>query len=298
MRALVIGASGQLGGHLLSQLRAGGHLCVGTFATSPAEGLVRLTLDDDAAVAAALADVRPEVVLLPAGWTWVDGNEDDPARSLRQNRDEPQRLARRCRDAGALFVTFSTDYVFDGAAGPYGEDDPPRPLSVYGRAKLEAEEALRAEVPEHLNLRTTTVFGPERQGKNFVYQVLRRAAKGERMVVPSDQWATPSYGPDVASATLALVEQGARGTWNVGGPDLLDRAEFARRACHVFGFDPDVVVEPRTTAELKQKAARPLRGGLRTDKLRGAGITLRGAEEALRAMKAELEAGRGAPIAP
>lgn len=297
MRALVIGASGQIGGHLLAQLRAAGHLAIGTYASSPADGLVQLSLGDDAALAAALGDVRPEVVLLPAGWTWVDGNEDDPARSRRENFEQPLRLARRCRDAGALFVTYSTDYVFDGAAGPYGEDDRPNPLSVYGRAKLEAEEALRAEVPEHLILRTTTVFGPERQGKNFVYQLLRRAAKGERMVVPSDQWATPSYGPDVAAATLALVEQGARGTWNVTGPDVMDRVALARLACRVFGFDPDQVVEPRTTAELKQKAARPLRGGLTTDKLRAAGITMRPTEQALHAMKVEVEAGRAAPIA-
>ncbi len=296
MRGLVIGASGQIGGHLLAQLRAGGHLAVGTYATSPAEGLVQLALDDDAALAAALADVRPEVVLLPAGWTWVDGNEDDPARSRRENCELPLRLARRCRDSGALFVTYSTDYVFDGEGGPYAEDDAPRPLSVYGRAKLEAEEGLRAEVPEHLVLRTTTVFGPERQGKNFVYQLLKRAAKGERMVVPSDQWATPSYGPDVAAATLALIEQGARGTWNVSGPDFMDRVALARLACRVFGFDADAVVQPKTTAELKQKAARPLRGGLRIDKLRAAGFAPRSTEAALHAMKVEVEAGRAAPI--
>lgn len=295
MRALVVGASGQIGGHLLEQLRAGGHLAVGTYASFPAPGLVPLDLADERALQAALADVRPEVVLLPAGWTWVDGNEDDPLRSRRQNRDEPLALARRCRDAGALFVTYSTDYVFDGEAGPYAEDAPTRPLSVYGRAKLEAEEALRAEVPEHLVLRTTTVFGPERQGKNFVYQLLRRVAKGERFVVPSDQWATPSYGPDVARATLALVEQRARGTWHVSGPDFMDRLALARLACRVFGLDA-TKVDGKTTAELKQKAARPLRGGLRTDKLRAAGITLRSTEAALRDMKAELEAGRGAPI--
>lgn len=297
MRALVIGGSGQIGGHLLEGLRADGHAAVGTYATSPAPGLVQLALDDDAAVEAALGDVRPDVVFLPAGWTWVDANEDDPARSRRENLEAPLRVARHCRDQGALFVTYSTDYVFDGAAGPYAEEDPPRPLSVYGRAKLELEEALARELPgQHLLLRSTTVFGPERQGKNFVYQLLRRAAKGERMVVPSDQWATPSYGPDVARATLALVDRGARGVWHVAGPDVMDRVALARLACRVFGIDPDRCVEPRTTAELKQKAARPLRGGLRTDRLQALGLGLRGAEEALRAMKAEVEAGRAAPV--
>lgn len=296
MRALVIGASGQIGGHLLEQLRAGGHLALGTYAASEAPGLVKLDISDDDAVAAALGDVRPDVVFLPAGWTWVDGNEDDPARSRLLNRDQPLAVARRCRDAGALFVSYSTDYVFDGAAGPYAEEDAPRPLSVYGQAKLEAEELLRAEVPEHLTLRTTTVFGPERQGKNFVYQVLRKVGKGERMAAPDDQWATPTYGPDVARATLELVEQGARGVWHVCGPDLLDRAAFARLACRVFDLDPSRI-DARSTADLKQKAPRPLKGGLLTDKLRAAGISpLRGAEAALRAMKVELATGRWAKV--
>jgi dTDP-4-dehydrorhamnose reductase len=295
VRALVIGASGQLGGHLLAQLREQGHAAVGTYSSHPVEGLERLELEDERSVRATLADVAPEVVLLAAGWTWVDGNEDDPARAHRTNCEEPLALARRCRAIGARFVTYSTDYVFDGAAGPYAETDLPRPLSVHGRAKLDAEQAILGEMPEHLVLRTTTVFGPEQQGKNFVYQLLRKVAKGERMVVPSDQWATPSYGPDVARATLALVEQEAAGVWHVSGPDYLARVALGRLACRVFGLD-EALVEGRTTAELKQKAARPLKGGLSTDKLRAAGITLRGVEEALRDMKAEIAAGRAAPV--
>ena len=289
MRALVIGASGQLGGHLLAQLRAAGHDAVGTFASFPVDGLVRLELADEPAVAAALVDVAPDVVLLAAGWTWVDGNEDDPARSQRVNVDEPRALARSCHEIGARLVTFSSDYVFDGAAGPYAESDPPRPLSVYGRAKLAAEQAILGAMPEHLVVRTTTVFGPERQGKNFVAQVLRRASRGEPIVAASDQWSTPSYGPDVARATLALVDRGAQGLWHVSGPDLLDRAALARAACRVFGLD-DSLVEGRPTAELAQRAPRPRRGGLSTNRLRAAGISVRGVEEALHAMRAALDA--------
>lgn len=293
MRLLIVGASGQIGGHLLSQASDAGHLAVGTWNGFQRPGLVKLDLDDDAALAAAVRDVRPDAVVLSAGWTWVDGNEDDPARARRLNRDQPLALCRLARQVGARFVTYSTDYVFDGQAGPYAEDDPTAPLSVYGRAKLEAEEAIRAETPDHLLLRTTTVFGPEAQGKNFVYQLVKRLRQGQPMQVPVDQWASPSYGPDVAAATLALIERGASGTWHVAGPDQLDRAAFARLACRVFGLD-ERLVEGKTTAELRQKAARPLRGGLRTDKLRAAGIALRDTAAGLAAMKAEIEAGRAA----
>jgi dTDP-4-dehydrorhamnose reductase len=295
MRALVIGASGQIGGHLLTRLRSQGHAVSGTYASSPQPGLSKLDIQDEAAVRAAMADVAPDVVFLPAGWTWVDGNEDDPAKAARLNRDEPLAVACAARDAGALFVTWSTDYVFDGTDGPNAEDDPPHPLNVYGRAKLEGEVAIRAAVPEHLILRTTTVYGPEAQGKNFVYQVLRRVSKGERMVAPDDQLATPSYGPDVADAALELVSQGARGTWHVAGPELLDRAAFARLACEVWGKEPSLI-DGKPTSTMTQKAVRPLRGGLRIDKLLAAGITMRGPRAGLVAMKAALAVGHGAAI--
>lgn len=290
MRALVVGASGQLGGHLLAQLRSRGHAAVGTYSSFPVDGLVGLSLEDEPAVSALLAEVAPEIVLLAAGWTWVDANEDDPARAQRTNCEEPLALARRCRAIGARFVTFSTDYVFDGADGPYAETDTPRPLSVYGRAKLAAEQAILGEMPEPLVVRTTTVFGPERQGKNFVYQIVGKVARGERVVVASDQWSTPSYGPDVADATLALVDRHASGVWHVSGPDLLDRVALGRLACRTFGLD-ESLVEGRPTAELDQKAVRPRKGGLSTAKLRAAGITLRSVEEALFDMKAEIAAG-------
>lgn len=289
MRALVVGASGQLGGHLLGRLRADGHLAIGTYASHAVPGLVKVELEDRAALRAALLDVRPDVVIVSAGWTWVDGCEDDPERCQRLNCDVPLDLARLAAEQGALFVVYSTDYVFDGEAGPYREDAPVRPLSAYGRAKADMEAKVRALGDDHLILRTTTVFGPERQGKNFVYQLVQRLRAGQPFRVPTDQVASPSYGPDVAAATLALIEQGARGTWHVAGPDPLDRAAFADRVCAAFGLDP-AAIERLPTAALSQKAARPLSAALDTSKLRAAGIEVRGVDAALAAMRAAIEA--------
>ncbi|MEZ6188256.1 MAG: SDR family oxidoreductase [Planctomycetota bacterium] len=295
MRALVIGASGQIGGHLRSQLLARGDEVVGTYGSVAQPGLRALDLEDPDAACALVAEVRPDVVLLPAGWTWVDGNEDDRARSFLLNCEVPRRIAEACRDVGAVFVTYSTDYVFDGAAGPYAEDDPVHPLNVYGEAKLQAERELQATGAECLVLRTTTVYGPETQGKNFVYQLVRRLRAGQPFKIPSDQVATPSYGPDVAAATLGLLERGARGVWHVAGPDVLDRAAFALVACDVFDLDYDAI-EVKTTAELGQRAERPLLAGLKTDKLRAAGLQVRGVREGLQAMHAAIEAGEA--VAP
>ena len=115
-------------------------------------------------------------------------------------------------------------------------------------------------------VRTTWVFGPERQGKNFAYQLAKSLGEGRSLVCPSDQVSNPSYGPDVAHAVLALVEAGRSGLVHVAGPDWIDRAEFARALAVALGFDATLIVA-RTTAELGQPAARPLRGGLLTRRL-------------------------------
>lgn len=266
MRAVVIGGSGQIGSWLLRHLAARGHDAVGTYAHVAYDGLVRLDAADPAA-ADWLRGQGPDVVFYPAGFTYVDGCERDPQHARAANLEQPLRLAQVATEVGARFVYFSTDYVFDGWSGPNAEDDAPNPLQVYGRSKWEAEQALCASLGDRLLIvRTSWVFGPERQGKNFAYQLVRALAAGRELPCPSDQQSNPSYGPDVAATTLQLVEAGQSGVFHVVGPELLDRVAFARGLARGFGLDPALIVG-RTTAELGQKTPRPLVGGLRTNRL-------------------------------
>ncbi len=267
MRAVVIGGSGQIGGWLLRVLRVRGHDAIGTYATVPYEGLVHLQATDQPGAAAWLRDQKPEIVFYPAGFTWVDGCERDPARARDANCDQPLNLARAAADVGARFVYFSTDYVFDGNDGPYNENDPPHPLNVYGQAKREAELALEQELgASQLTVRTSWVFGPERQGKNFAYQLVRTLRDGRPLPCPSDQVSSPSYGPDVARAVVTLAERRESGIWHVAGPETIDRVRFARALAGAFGLDEGLIVGKPTT-ELGQGAARPLNGGLATSRL-------------------------------
>lgn len=292
MQVLLVGASGQIGGHLRRLLEAAGHSVVGTYATVEQPGLRRLDLDDTAAMDALVAEVEPHLVILAAGWTWVDGNEDDPQASFRRNCEHPLYLARLAAESGARFVTYSTDYVFDGERGPYGEADPTNPLNVYGKAKEALEQGLSELGLASLCLRTSTVYGPEAQGKNFVYQLVRRLRAGQPFRVPTDQVACPSYSPDVAAATLSLIEMGANGIWHVTGPDAMSREDFTREACAVFDLDPSAV-EYLPTSELNQKAQRPLSAALDTAKLLAAGIQVRGVRAGLEALKAAAVEGSG-----
>ncbi len=267
MRAIVIGGSGQIGGWLLRILEERGHGVVGTYATVAFPGLVPLDAADQKRAADWLRAQEAGVVFYPAGFTWVDECERDPARARDANLEQPLNLARAALEIGARFVYFSSDYVFDGHAGPYDESAMPHPLSVYGQTKHEAELALAAALGDALLItRTTWVYGPERQGKNFAYQLVRSLSEGRSFTCPSDQVSTPSYSPDVARAVVLLAEQGRSGLVHVSGPDLLDRVAFARAIAAGFGYDPERIVG-KTTAALGQAAARPLSSGLRTPRL-------------------------------
>jgi dTDP-4-dehydrorhamnose reductase len=267
MRAVVIGGSGQIGGWLLRVLGERGHEAVGTYATVAFPGLERLDAGDLASSAAWVRDQAADVVFYPAGFTWVDACERDPARARAANLEQPLHLARAAAEAGGRFVYFSTDYVFDGRNGPYDEQAECRPLSVYGRVKRDAELALNEALGDRLLVvRTSWVFGPERQGKNFAYQLARTLGEGKTLTCPSDQVSTPSYGPDVARAVVALAEADRSGLVHVAGPDRLDRVQFARTLAAAFGLDPGLIAG-QPTAALGQGAARPLSGGLLTPRL-------------------------------
>jgi dTDP-4-dehydrorhamnose reductase len=289
MRALVIGASGQVGGALLEALRARGHEAVGTHAHHPAEGLAPLDITDRAAVERVVSETRPDWVLCPAGLTHVDYCEEHPAEAFAINRDGALHAAQAAGRAGAGFVFYSTEYVFDGERGPYAEEDEARPLSVYGRSKWEGERAVLADIARAVVVRTTVVYGPDRQEKNFVYQLIRNCRSGQAMRIPADQVSSPTYNVDLALASVELCERDLRGVFHLAGAGVLDRFAFALLACEVFALDPSRLT-PVATATLGQKAARPLKGGLTIAKARATLATpLRSPEAGLRAMRAALE---------
>ncbi len=290
MRALVIGASGQVGAALVRALAARGHAAVGTWAHHAYPGLVPLDFSDAGAVERLIGDTRPDWVLCPAALSHVDYCEDHPDEAFAANLHAPLAAAKAADRAGAGFVYYSSDYVFDGIGGPYAEEAPPRPLGVYGRSKWEGEQAVLGALERSLVIRTSVVYGPERQEKNFAYQLIRACRGGQGFRPAVDQRASPSYNEDVATATIECCEREQRGIWHLAGADVLDRMAFARLVCRVFDLDGSRLT-PATTAALKQKAGRPLDGGLRITKAQAQLRTpLRGAEAGLRAMREALAA--------
>src|SRR5262249_47247874 len=149
-----------------------------------------LEVQDAGAVKRALDELRPDVVLNCAAFTAVDRCESESDTAERANALAPRLLAQACRGQ-SLLVHVSTDYVFDGSASqPVPEDAPKRPLSVYGRSKLQGEDGVRAAQGEHLVVRTQWVFGA---GPNFVRTILRAAGSGGPLRVVEDQLGRPTW---------------------------------------------------------------------------------------------------------
>jgi dTDP-4-dehydrorhamnose reductase len=261
MRHLVIGASGQVGEHLLRTLHQSGEEAVGTYRQQVGHELIRLNVSERIEVLALIQQTQPEVIYLPASLTNVDYCESHPDEAFLTNVTGVENVIQAANAVRAKLVYFSSDYIFDGMAGPYVENDTARPLSVYGRQKLLAEQAIRQRADTFLIIRTTVVYGWERQGKNFVYRMLRTLRNGQPLLVPSDQMGTPTYAPDLARAVLDLARVSTNDVFHVVGPDLLSRHDFSLAVAEVFGLDQNMV-RPVLTADLGQAAPRPLKAGM------------------------------------
>ncbi len=196
-RVLVVGPDGQVGHELVRLLRARAEVVTagrGPTAELPAD------LSAPESLADLVERARAEVVLNAAAYTAVDRAEAEEALAGRVNAQAPAVLAAACRARGALLVHWSTDYVFDGAGTrPWREDDPPRPLSAYGRTKLEGERALRASGALHLVFRTAWVYA--RRGRNFLLTMERLFRERAEVRVVDDQHGTPTWARALAEAT-------------------------------------------------------------------------------------------------
>ena len=234
---------------------------------------------------------RPDVVIHCAAWTAVDRAESEAEAAFAINEGGTRNVAVACRESGALLVTFGSDYVFDGTQDrPYREDDPVRPLSVYGKSKLAAEEALRESGCDHLLVRTQWLYGPG--GKNFIQTILDKARGGATLKVASDQRGCPTCTKDLADAVLRLVEAGARGTVHFSNGGETTWFDLARFVLKEEEF-PSVTLLPAATRDLPYPAPRPAYSVLSKEKYRGiTGESPRPWEDAAREFLSSLPAGR------
>jgi dTDP-4-dehydrorhamnose reductase len=250
----------------------------------------RCDVTSETQIAGILERTRPDAVIHTAAFTDVDGCETRQDESRAVNVDGARNVAAACRRLGIRMAHISTDYVFDGTAGPYAETDAPNPISHYGRTKLEGERAVMAELPDAVIARTMVLFGfAPGIRENFVTWLVRKLTAGEPVSIVTDQYGHPTLADDLAQAVLLLVERGASGLYHAAGSEWLQRFDFAVKAAGVFGLDASLI-SPVTSGAFRQPAPRPLRSGLDSGKLKTEfGFALSAAEDALKKVRGQME---------
>ncbi len=200
MKLLLLGKNGQVGWELQRALSALGEVVALDFdSTDHCADFTR-----PAALADTVRAVAPDVIVNAAAHTAVDKAEAEPELARTINAEAPRVLAAEARRCGALLVHYSTDYVFDGSGdAPRDEEAPTAPLSVYGRTKLDGEEAIRSSGCAHLILRTSWVYAA--RGGNFARTMLKLAAERETLKVIDDQIGAPTGADLLADVTAHAI---------------------------------------------------------------------------------------------
>ena len=268
MRFLVTGANGLVGSrlvqHLLDHSQEVFALGRGARRATSEATYVSVDLSDNEALAQQLREIRADVVINCAAMTDVDGCERDPQGAWAANVEGVATLARSARELDSHLVHVSTDYVFDGDAGPYDVDAVPNPRGVYAISKHAGEEAVRALCPKGrwTIARTAVVYGWPSTGKNnFGTWLVETLRAGKTVRLFTDQWVSPSHATNVAQMLAELGSRRLAGTWHTSGSDVVDRVTFGQKLCERFGFDPALII-PSRMADVNLPSPRPAKSGL------------------------------------
>jgi dTDP-4-dehydrorhamnose reductase len=195
-RILLTGKNGQVGAELAMVLPGLGEVI------APDREELDLSRPDE--IRRTIREIRPSLIVNAAAYTAVDQAEKEEALAQAINADAPALMAQEASKIGAGLVHYSTDYVFDGSKhSPYEENDPPNPVSVYGRTKLAGEQAIRDAGLPYLIFRTAWVYGT--RGRNFLLTILRLASQREELRIVRDQIGTPTWCREIARGTASVL---------------------------------------------------------------------------------------------
>ena len=266
-KILIFGSGGQLGIELCREFERR-NWAVQRF------GRQELDITDAQLVEATIGQAAPAVVINAAAYNQVDIAESEPLAAYQVNSLAVRNLAMACRQSGARFVHYSTDYVFDGTKGsPYVETDATHPIGAYGVSKLAGELYAQAYLDNALILRTSGVFGPGGMFTprgNFVELMLRLAREGKPIRVVKDFVASPTYAPAMAARTADAVEKDLSGVYHLGGGQPISWFDYAATIFELAGVSPSL--EPTSEKEYRTPARRPKFSALSNSKLEAAGI--------------------------
>jgi dTDP-4-dehydrorhamnose reductase len=272
MRVLVVGAAGQLGQAVVARLS-------GAYDVVPC---TRADVDvtDHAAVTAFVRDAHPEAIVNCVAFNDVDGSEDRQQHAFAVNAFAPRSLARVADELGAVFVHYSTDFVFSGAAtAPYTEEDSPEPQSVYAQSKL-VGEWMAAGCRRHFVVRVESLFGGA-QARSSVDRIIAAVREGAEARVFFDRVVSPSFTVDVAGALAHMLGGTAPfGLYHCVNSGHATWLEVGQEIARLLGR-PATCLTPVSVSDVKLRASRPQYAALSNQKLAAAGYDMPSWQDAL-----------------
>jgi len=257
MKVLIAGKDGQLAQEFI------GRLTRPEFEVeAPEEKELDITNKD--AVRAIVGASRPDVVLNCAAYNDVDVAESDPDAAFAVNATGVKHLAAACREAGALFVHYGTDYVFNGHKGaPYTEEDIPDPVNIYGKSKLAGERLLAETLHRYLLIRVSWVFGEGKQ--NFFYKILQAARNNKVLEIVDDQVSTPTSTREIVRLTMLALDRGLRGLYHLTCTGHASRCQIIQYLAAKLGMTNTII--PVASDYFPSPARRPRFSALSNAKL-------------------------------
>lgn len=270
MKILLLGKNGLLGRELVEIIKP---LHEHEFY---ALGHNELDITDADSVHRILNDLKPNLVINTAAFTYVDECETKSEFVMEVNGYSNEKLAKFCHDIGAHLIYFSTDYVFDGTKQEgYKEADPPSPINLYGKSKLLGEQLIQQNTDKFYIFRTSWLFGMH--GKNFVKTIIEKAKKTSEITVVDDELGKPTYSLDLARGVLDFINNfyGKTGIYHLTNEGQTSWFEFAKKIFQKAGVK--VQLTPISAEQLNRPAKRPKNSVLINTKL----PLLRNHEEAL-----------------
>ena len=266
MKICIIGASGLLGEGFQHISRDVTNEFIFCYRKNKILNGEQTDITNNDAVSSFLKLHKPDVTINCSAITDLDFCEKNKSQALNVNSLGAQKLAQACNLYGSHLIHVSTDYVFDGKAGPYQENDIPNPISYYGKTKQQSEELILKENENFCVIRTGMLYGWCKNKQNLATMIISELRNNREVKLINDLQVSPSYTDNIAELILELALMKTSGIFNVANSSIVTRYDFGLLLSEVFELNQSLI-KSISTEDFHWNVTRPRKGGLLVDKV-------------------------------
>ena len=267
MKILLTGGTSKLGVRVMEYSKILGFDVIGINLNSPFLNN-QLDVRDEKKINEIVQKVKPDYIVHLAALSSADVCEVDKNNCKNTNISASSSLAKACAKVGGRMIGISSDYVFNGKNGPYSENDATNPINEYGKAKLKGEKLIAKYCPDSLSIRSCVLYdwNLSSRRENFLVWLVNKLLLNEEVKIVDDQFATPTFIPELAEIIVELLHSSYKGVLNVSGSQWISRYDFTVKVSEIFGLDSSHIIRI-DSSNFIQLAKRPLKGGLKVERV-------------------------------